>query len=242
MERITNPFHERLTLSAAIGRVQCRRCRTIGPIFGPAVGQRPISWPASRSSRRGSRAGLHLVATPIGNLRDITLRALETLAAADVIACEDTRVTRKLLDHYGIATPLTPYHEHNAAAARPKLLARLAARRGHRARFRRRHAADFRSGLQAGARRLRGRPRRDRGARRLGGAGGPDQLPDCRPTGSSSRASCRRRTASAKARIAELARIPATLILYESGAAHRRARSRRWPRVLAHGRRRSAAS
>jgi len=72
-------------------------------------------------------AGLHLVATPIGNLRDITLRALETLAAADVIACEDSRVTRKLLDHYGITTPLTPYHEHNAAAARPKLLARLAA-------------------------------------------------------------------------------------------------------------------
>src|SRR5689334_9315230 len=70
-------------------------------------------------------AGLHLVATPIGNLRDITLRALETLAAADVIACEDSRVTRKLLDHFGIATPLTPYHEHNAASARPKLLSRL---------------------------------------------------------------------------------------------------------------------
>jgi 16S rRNA (cytidine1402-2'-O)-methyltransferase len=72
-------------------------------------------------------AGLHLVATPIGNLRDITLRALETLAGADLIACEDTRVTRRLLDHYGIAAPLTPYHEHNAAAARPKLLERLAA-------------------------------------------------------------------------------------------------------------------
>src|SRR5450631_4616846 len=71
-------------------------------------------------------AGLYLVATPIGNLRDISLRALETLAAADVIACEDSRVTRKLTEHYGIATPLTPYHEHNAAAARPKLLARLA--------------------------------------------------------------------------------------------------------------------
>ena len=69
--------------------------------------------------------GLYLVSTPIGNLRDITLRALETLAGADVIACEDTRVTRKLLEHYGIATPLTPYHEHNAATARPKLLARL---------------------------------------------------------------------------------------------------------------------
>jgi 16S rRNA (cytidine1402-2'-O)-methyltransferase len=70
--------------------------------------------------------GLHLVATPIGNLRDITVRALEVLAAADLIACEDTRVTRKLLDRYGIATPLTPYHDHNAAEARPKLLARLA--------------------------------------------------------------------------------------------------------------------
>jgi 16S rRNA (cytidine1402-2'-O)-methyltransferase len=71
--------------------------------------------------------GLHLVATPIGNLRDITLRALEVLAAADLIACEDSRVTRKLLDHYAIATPLTPYHDHNATTARPKLMARLAA-------------------------------------------------------------------------------------------------------------------
>jgi 16S rRNA (cytidine1402-2'-O)-methyltransferase len=71
--------------------------------------------------------GLHIVATPIGNLRDTTLRALEVLAAADVIACEDTRVTRKLIDHYGITTPLTPYHDHNATDARPKLIARLAA-------------------------------------------------------------------------------------------------------------------
>jgi 16S rRNA (cytidine1402-2'-O)-methyltransferase len=70
--------------------------------------------------------GLHIVATPIGNLGDITLRALATLAGADLIACEDTRVTRKLLGRYGIATPLTPYHDHNAAAARPKLLRRLA--------------------------------------------------------------------------------------------------------------------
>jgi 16S rRNA (cytidine1402-2'-O)-methyltransferase len=71
--------------------------------------------------------GLYVVATPIGNLGDVTVRALETLAAADVIACEDTRVTRKLLDRYGIATPLTPYHDHNATTARPKILARLAA-------------------------------------------------------------------------------------------------------------------
>src|SRR5262245_5647850 len=71
--------------------------------------------------------GLYVVATPIGHLGDITLRALEILAAADVIACEDTRVTRKLVDRYGIATPLTPYHDHNAAAVRPKLIARIAA-------------------------------------------------------------------------------------------------------------------
>jgi len=71
-------------------------------------------------------AGLYLVATPIGNLADISLRALEVLAGCDVIACEDTRVTRKLTERYGIETPLTPYHEHNAAEARPKILARLA--------------------------------------------------------------------------------------------------------------------
>ena len=71
-------------------------------------------------------AGLHVVATPIGNLGDITLRALAALAGADLIACEDTRVTRKLLDRYAITTPLTPYHDHNAAKARPALLKRLA--------------------------------------------------------------------------------------------------------------------
>src|SRR4249920_2795120 len=70
--------------------------------------------------------GLHIVATPIGNLGDITLRALAVLAGADLIACEDTRVTRRLLDRYAMATPLTPYHDHNAETARPKLLRRLA--------------------------------------------------------------------------------------------------------------------
>ena len=72
-------------------------------------------------------AGLHLVATPIGNLGDITLRALETLAGVDVLACEDTRITRRLTERYGITAELTPYHEHNAGSARPKILARLAA-------------------------------------------------------------------------------------------------------------------
>ena len=70
--------------------------------------------------------GLHLVATPIGNLGDITLRALETLAGVDIIACEDTRITRRLTARYGISAQLKPYHEHNAALARPKILERLA--------------------------------------------------------------------------------------------------------------------
>src|ERR1700733_8610178 len=70
--------------------------------------------------------GLHLVATPIGNLGDITLRALETLAGVDIIACEDTRITRRLTERYGISGLLKPYHEHNAALARPKILEKLA--------------------------------------------------------------------------------------------------------------------
>jgi 16S rRNA (cytidine1402-2'-O)-methyltransferase len=70
--------------------------------------------------------GLHLVATPIGNLGDITLRALETLAGVDIIACEDTRITRRLTERYAIAALLKPYHEHNAALARPKILEKLA--------------------------------------------------------------------------------------------------------------------
>jgi 16S rRNA (cytidine1402-2'-O)-methyltransferase len=70
--------------------------------------------------------GLYLVATPIGNLGDITLRALETLAGVDIIACEDTRITRRLTERYAISAQLKPYHEHNAALARPKILEKLA--------------------------------------------------------------------------------------------------------------------
>jgi len=71
--------------------------------------------------------GLYLVATPIGNLRDMTLRGLEILAAADLVACEDTRVTRTLFNHYGLSAPLTPYHDHNADAARPRIIEKIAA-------------------------------------------------------------------------------------------------------------------
>ena len=71
--------------------------------------------------------GLHLVATPIGNLGDITVRALWVLRHADRILCEDTRVTARLLARYGIDRPLDPYHEHNAERARPAILAALRA-------------------------------------------------------------------------------------------------------------------
>jgi 16S rRNA (cytidine1402-2'-O)-methyltransferase len=78
-----------------------------------------------RAEAEPLQPGLHVVATPIGNLSDISFRALATLAAADAVIAEDTRVTKTLLAHYGISTPLVAYHEHNAAVMRPHLLARL---------------------------------------------------------------------------------------------------------------------
>lgn len=78
-------------------------------------------------SARPLEPALYLVATPIGNLADVTVRALETLAAADILACEDTRVTRVLLARYGISRRTTTYHEHNAAQAGPKLAAAVMA-------------------------------------------------------------------------------------------------------------------
>ncbi|GGD15338.1 16S rRNA (cytidine(1402)-2'-O)-methyltransferase [Aquisalinus flavus] len=69
--------------------------------------------------------GLYVAATPIGNLKDITLRVIETLRAADLILCEDTRVTGKLLSAHGIKTPMKAYHDHNAARVRPEVLERL---------------------------------------------------------------------------------------------------------------------
>src|SRR5919201_4829356 len=68
---------------------------------------------------------LYLVATPIGNLEDITLRALRVLKEVDLIACEDTRHTRRLLDHYGIRKPTVSYHEHNERERAAELVERL---------------------------------------------------------------------------------------------------------------------
>lgn len=71
------------------------------------------------------RPGLYIVSTPIGNMDDISLRALDTLAGVDRIACEDTRHTGKLLERHGINARLLPYHEHNAEHMRPAIMARL---------------------------------------------------------------------------------------------------------------------
>lgn len=73
--------------------------------------------------------GLYIVATPIGNLEDITIRALKVLGAADEVWCEDTRITRKLFARYGLAAPLKVYNDHKAAAVRPRILASIAAGR-----------------------------------------------------------------------------------------------------------------
>lgn len=70
-------------------------------------------------------SGLYLVATPIGNLGDITFRALDILKRADVILCEDTRTSGKLLSRYGVKTKRIAYHEHNAAKMRPEIMDRL---------------------------------------------------------------------------------------------------------------------
>jgi 16S rRNA (cytidine1402-2'-O)-methyltransferase len=85
----------------------------------------PSSKPDEKSQPEKQRGELFLVATPIGNLKDITLRALEVLQAADAIACEDTRTSGGLLKHYGITTRMLPYHSHNEAAATAELVGHL---------------------------------------------------------------------------------------------------------------------
>lgn len=81
--------------------------------------------PGDWTPRHALEAGLHLVATPIGNLGDITLRALWVLRGVDRILCEDTRVTARLLARYGIDKPLLPYHDHNADRVRPAIIEAL---------------------------------------------------------------------------------------------------------------------
>jgi 16S rRNA (cytidine1402-2'-O)-methyltransferase len=91
--------------------------------MGPV--DRQIASPQATTVKSTLAPGLYLVATPIGNLEDITLRALRVLKEADIIACEDTRHTQKLLNHYGIAARTTSYHEHNEMTRAPELVVEL---------------------------------------------------------------------------------------------------------------------
>src|SRR5262249_8444355 len=105
----------------ASGRNQNERPEPIGPPVGCKLDD------ASRSTDIGALSpGLYIVATPIGNLGDITLRALDVLRRADAILCEDTRVTATLARRHGLGAERIAYHDHNADAVRPGLIARLA--------------------------------------------------------------------------------------------------------------------
>jgi 16S rRNA (cytidine1402-2'-O)-methyltransferase len=86
---------------------------------------KPLAATGKSQDRGDLTAGLYVVATPIGNARDITLRALDVLKGCSVIAAEDTRVTSKLLAIHGVQKPLVPYNDHNGPEMRPRLLARL---------------------------------------------------------------------------------------------------------------------
>ena len=97
------------------------------PDFSHPISEGASSQSSKHSSGQKLEPGLYVIATPIGNLRDISLRALDVMGAADIILAEDTRQTKKLLSAYEIITPLSAYHDHNAAKRIPALLERLAA-------------------------------------------------------------------------------------------------------------------
>ena len=105
---------------SAAGRVDAGRVDAVDAESVEAAGRDP----ATRGAAPG-HGRLFVVATPIGNLADVTLRALEVLRTADLIAAEDTRHTRRLLDRYGITARLVSYHARNAAFREPELLGRL---------------------------------------------------------------------------------------------------------------------
>jgi len=128
--KVTTAFSRLFSLySPALGRATVARF-TAG--FRPFMEQGrdssagPGRLPPLAIERTRLAPGLYVTATPIGNLADVTLRALSVLASADLVCCEDTRVTRRLLDRYGLRPQLLAYHEHNAASMRPRVLARLA--------------------------------------------------------------------------------------------------------------------
>ena len=140
--------------------------------------RRGRAWPSTwRGWRVGMSGRLIVCPTPIGNLEDVTLRVLSALREADVIACEDTRTTKVLLDRYGVSAERVRYDAHAERRVAPRLVERMRAGRGRGAGQRRRDAARQRSGARAragvhgGGARGRGAARAQRGAGRAGGVG-----------------------------------------------------------------------
>ena len=136
---------------------------------------------------------LYVVATPLGNLRDVTLRALDVLGSADVVAAEDTRTSGNLLRHYGIATRLLSLHAHNEAQRVASVVGHLRDGRSVALVTRRGDAGDQRSGRPAGAWRARGRLRGGAGAGSVRRGGGGVGRRTRSPMRSCSPASCRNR-------------------------------------------------
>ena len=139
---------------------------------------------------------------------DVSFRALSVLAAADAVLAEDTRVTKTLLAHYGITTPLVAYHEHSNDAVRERMVAPPARGAGAGAGLGCRHAAGLGPGLQARPGGDRGRAAGDPDPRPFRGADRARRRRACRPTASSSRASCRRRAPRGATRLAAIGRHP----------------------------------
>jgi 16S rRNA (cytidine1402-2'-O)-methyltransferase len=161
--------------------------------------------------------GLYVVATPIGNLGDITIRALETLAACDVLACEDTRITRRLLDRYGIRARPVAYHEHNADSAGPRLIAAL--KEGKTVAL----VSDAGTPLVSDPGFRLVRTAREEGLRVIPRPGASAPLAALAASGMPSDdfrfiGFLPARDAARRARLAELAHVPSTLIAFESPA------------------------
>ena len=155
-----------------------KRCRQVShgapaPQTDPETSAEPSDSQAPEQSRIH---GLVIVATPIGNAGDISLRALAVLKSADAILCEDTRVSMKLLTRHGIRRPLLAYHEHNAERMRPKILGRL--RRGESLALISDAGTPLVSdpGYKLVQAVISRRPAADGAARPFGGAGGPGAI------------------------------------------------------------------
>ena len=216
----------RLQSLAMSAHALARRRRGVAPA-SPAGGAGPVAAVSGGScgssvgpyicvdDRPGAPVGRLIVCpTPIGNLEDVTLRVLAALGAADVVACEDTRHTRVLLDRHGIerARCQLPRAQRSASAPR-ELVERIAAGARRRARLRRRHAAGLRSRASCSCRRASPRACRSRccpGRARRWRRSSP---PGCRPSAGASSASCR---ASAASCGELLPGTPETLVAFES--------------------------